>query len=342
MISAAMSPNRSDLSPRAGMSKEVPLDASLKEAVQLCHESLQTDFAGFAERLHLSHKKPEDWFRLLRGLPEGPNLETLKNIRAAAEAGQEGCAPDAVARFALLQAILAAAPMIPALPVHIGVKRRFGSLFKLVARPGRSWPGKPLLDRFTDDNWPFLEMAGIVTLQRFPAGQHDWVVSGFRRSWLLRIPPLALPRLLHEVAFGLGGFRPLVRIHINRWRPNPLLLLPSEAARSYYRIARSIEMQPEIRGLIGLSWFYSKTVGEVSPHLSWLRDFFVENGGTVIEAEPAAPDSGVMIGSAKRRQTFTPGGIWPRNTFVLWRREDMLAWARNHPELAGEDRGTGD
>ncbi|MBY0430367.1 MAG: hypothetical protein K2Q10_04155, partial [Rhodospirillales bacterium] len=307
----------------------VALDARLAEVTALCLDTLASEFAGFTERVPSPCHTPEQWFAELRKAPSSKvAVEILARMRDTAAAPGMPRPFGGAVRHALLQAMLAALPRVPALPVEPFVKHLCCDMFTLIARPKPQWE-----DHFHETHWRFVELVKLVTLRRLPAGQHDWVIDGLPRSWLLGIPLPKWPGLLWEVAQGFGAFSPLAAIHHNPWRANPLIL-GSEANRSVWLIAKSLQRQPEVRGLIGRSWFYSSVVSEVSPHLAWLRGFFVENGAYVVEMEEAKPNAGFLIGSTRRRKLYEEGKFRPRVTLVLWRRADMLAWADAHPEFA--------
>ncbi len=106
--------------------------------------------------------------------------------------------------------------------------------------------------------------------------------------------------------------------------------------RSLHRLARSMELQPHVRGIQGISWLHSKSVADVSPHLAWAREFFVENGALAAEMEVAHPGMGFLVGSAQRQRLFHAGRFKPRVGLLLWKRDDVLAWARRHPEFADD------
>lgn len=298
---------------------DVELRARVEGTAALCHDALR-EF----DDLRLPE---QDWCHLLDDYPSHfDRVAQLRELRARTNA-----APGRFERFVLIQAALAALPRLVEAPVHRSVKLLGCTMFGHLARPRPQWQD------FYTHRWRFQEMTQFVTLRRFAAGQHDWELAGLPRSWLLKTDPLALPGLLKAIGLQLGGFAPLAKLHLSLWRPNPLMVLEGEARRSYWRIARSLELWPEIRGLMASSWFYHRDVGKVSPHLAWLRAFFVENGATVAEMEAPGDDLGFLVGSARRRQAFRSGSFRPRVTLVLWSRGDMLAWARRQPDLEGRE-----
>ena len=124
---------------------------------------------------------------------------------------------------------------------------------------------------------------------------------------------------------------------MNNGRANQLFLQQQEMYRSLWRMAKTLEIDPNIRGLSGASWFLSADVASFFPHLAWMRAMFAEEGAYLIDLEPARDDSGLKMGSAKRRDLYAQGQFSPRRTMVLWPRNDLLAWAAQHPEYADED-----
>lgn len=276
---------------------------------------------------------PKEWFTLVHGLTD--RQACIKGI-ARLKDGDAAWPPGALERLALLQSALAAIPLIEALPVDESVKHLCASTFSQLATLPTAWDGQ-----FEASTTNFWEMAMLVTLRRYPAGELVFNKTRLPSSWLLKVHPADLPRLMHGLATRIGGIGPFLSPHLNYWRANRLQLNKTENDRSLWRIARSAARQPSIKGLMADAWFYSAEVGEAFPHLAWLRAFFVEHGAIIVDMELAQADSGVLVGSARRRQLYSEGRFRPRRTLVLWPRADMLAWAERHPEL-GEDAQAAD
>jgi hypothetical protein len=178
----------------------------------------------------------------------------------------------------------------------------------------------------------FVGLSKIASLRRFPAGQFDWEPSGLPRSWLHRVrPPQMLAHVLRLV-WQWRGFSPAYFVHMTVTRPVPALL-EREAEKSYYRMAKSMELQPEVNGLIASSWLHSPDTFRVTPHLAWLNRVFLENGAVVSTMGPASPDCGVLHRSPERKKAFDEGSFAPTVGLIIWPRRDMLAWAARHPEL---------
>ncbi len=199
--------------------------------------------------------------------------------------------------------------------------------FRFFAEPGSEW-----LFQFDPSRYPVRAYCGIALLERFPAGQMSWEVSGFPRSWLLRARPRHLPILLYRTMFGLKGFKPTFCTHISIVRSKVPALIEKASMISYWRLAQALALQPEIRGIATSSWLYAPEMQEISPHLAWIRRLIVENGGAVADIGEAPPDSGFLEGSSVRRSLYESGRFKPREYAAVWPRGAVLRWAARHPE----------
>jgi hypothetical protein len=179
----------------------------------------------------------------------------------------------------------------------------------------------------------FIAMAKLVTLRRFPAGQLHFEPSGIPLSWLVHLGPRRLTKLLLFLGRYVRGRRPFFFHHIAWRRKNRLLLLESEQNRSYFRIAQSLALHPEVKGLLTASWLHAPDTYRVSPHLAWLNRPFLEHGGLVVIIGSASESSGVFTAGSERRRLYDEGLFWPTEAMAIWPRAAMLDWASKHPEL---------
>jgi hypothetical protein len=169
------------------------------------------------------------------------------------------------------------------------------------------------------------EFAAITELRRFVGGQLHWDVGGVPKSFLLKMTWRDALRAIAWVRRA-GGWYPWFDMHLpSRGAP---FLIPAEYRRSYLRMAACMELQPEIRGAVGGSWLHAEETMEITPHLRWLNDLFLENGGLLLHLGPASIDSGFLVGSKKRQELYEAGKYRPRNAVFLWPREALLEWAR--------------
>ncbi len=226
----------------------------------------------------------------------------------------------------LLAASLHTIAQLAALPVSSAVKDLFLDEFLFYAAPPAAWR-----KRFLFSDVRFQEMGRIATLQRFPAGQYHWELAAFPRSWLPKVAQKW--SAVRGALLPMRGFGPLFELHVNERRKNRLVLLENETSLSCYRAARSLELQPGIKGIMTASWLYCESTGVVTPHLAWMRRLFVDAGATIVDLGDAPADSGFLIGSAERRKLYEEGRYRPKLSCVLWPRERVLRWAGEHPEF---------
>jgi hypothetical protein len=257
------------------------------------------------------------------------DLSEIRQLRSYVE--ERGLVTNnfAVERLCLLHAAREHLPRLEMLPVTDSVKQLFLREFAFFAAP--SPRDLPMLD--STKTW-FSAWCRLAFLKRFPAGEYHWEESGFPRSWLAQMPARDAPRVLAYLALEMKGFRPCVETHLNPRRPNRFFLIERETYRSYYRLARSIEKQPRIRGIANFSWLYDSSTIDHMPHLSWLIRLFTHNGGvsTSLGQLEGDPDT---FGANKRLTELYQEGSWrPQMGCVLWSRDAMIRWADGHKEYA--------
>lgn len=273
---------------RPGAASPSSAAVELSAAEEACREALKSpELCKLDEQLR---GRGLDVSRILERVDVPP--ESSRHVLQLAQS--LGCNQVDLARCLLVRAALAALPRLPAWRVFESVKRMWAEDVRYYCRPAGN------LSVFSPENIRFREMAKIVTLRRGPAGQFHWEAGGVPRSWVVQTTPRRWPALL-KTLWRLHGFGPLVETHINARRKNRPILTEAEGIRSYYRIARSVELQPEINGLVAFSWLYCAETARVTPHLAWLRQFFEQRGAFIESVGEAPPDSGFLVGSEERR-----------------------------------------
>jgi hypothetical protein len=302
----------------------------IKQAREACEEALREPALRSVERgLEQNHVNLGQLLVLVQGVSELASTQReLEALKMRLIESTRDLDETAVARYALIQAARLSLDKLHNAPLYRTVQALICKKIHLFANPDDGW-----LPQFRIGSASFIAMCKIATLRRFPAGQLDWEVSGLPRSWILRVRPKNLPRLLQYVTTRFGGFGPAFFSHVALHKSDSLLLMEREMGRSYYRMAKCLEIQPSIRGFLTSSWFYSEETFRVSPHLNWLTRVFQENGGIVLDMGPAPLDSGVFTRSPERRTLYESGQFKPTNALVLWGRNEMIKWSSNHPEF---------
>jgi hypothetical protein len=253
-------------------------------------------------------------------------LATQLGQAPAPEEEEPGSRTFALPRVLLASVALQNLDRVEGMPLGTSVKAMLCDYCKFFVSPP---PGEVQL--FNPSQYSFLALAKIALLERFPAGQWDWEISGFPRSWLWQIPLSSLPRVAYFLARKMKGFAPCIAPHMAFRRKSPLTG-GQEMEKTYYRMAISAEQQPEIRGLIASSWFLSPDTFKVSPHLAVLVQPALESGGLVTTCGKSR-DDGFMVGSETRRKLYESGDFKPTQGLLLWSRDQMIQWAHSHPEF---------
>ncbi len=293
-------------------------------ASEACRNNLSVSpFPEVLARLG-KNAKPAAAFQFLSQVTVDPSsAEAVGHLRDEVLIGQE---ENPVERALLMLASEHATKQVAALPVSDRMKELFAEEFDSFANPPAA-----RVSQFRFDHVRYREMARIVTLRRFPAGQFHWELAGFPRSWVTKTPTVF--SLLRHIATKMGGFSPLFELHLNDRRKNKLMLLEKESNFTYYRAARSLEKQPAIKGVMSASWFFCKETAETTPRLGWLREVPLSGGAKIFDLGPAPSDSGFLIGSEERRSLYEQGSYKPQVSCFLWSRADLIAWANAHPEF---------
>lgn len=230
-------------------------------------------------------------------------------------------------RAMLVDACAASLPKLRDLPVSPAVCEFMCQEFQAYAQPPEGWLG-----HFNPESYSYRAYCAQALLERFVAGQLSWEMAGIPRSWLPKMPLRDLGRVLRMIGIELHGFAPMVATHLTVRRVGLIVQLEKEWMKSYYRVAKSIQLQPEIKGLATVSWLFCEETARVTPHLAWTRKFFLENGAVLADLGKADPNTGFLTGSSVRQKLYAEGKYQPQETAVIWPRAAMLRWADSFPD----------
>lgn len=268
---------------------------------------------------------------LVQGVTEKPKSQlAVQRLRDQVRACGFTKAGDAFERAFLACAAPETFPRIETLSVYEPVKSLMRTEFEYYTSPP-----KPGSEPIAIGTHAFAVACKTIALSRFPAGPLDWEISGFPRSWFLKIKPGDLPRVLTFLLYRVRGLAPLFFIHVARSPKKRSLVIEKEVLRSYYRIARSLELQPKVKGILASAWFHDPAALEHYPHLEWLNRPYSEAKGLIVMGGPAPADSGFMDGNEERKERYLKGEIRFRMGIALWPRAAAIQWSNDHPEFAG-------
>lgn len=237
------------------------------------------------------------------------------------EVGLDG---DEMERLLFWHAARQALPRVPSLPVDESVRGRLDQDLRQLHTMNVSMAA---------GSYHFNRAAKIATLRRFPAGPMEWELSGIPRSFFLQAAFPANLRFLAFVIFHLRGRAPCFFMHVAPAPRNRALSVPKEVLRAYYRMGRSLQLQPDVRALLGHAWFHDPAAVRDYPHLEVLNRPYIDHGGLITLLEPAPPSSGVLEGNAQRRADYLTGKVQYKYGFAIWPRDAAIRWVDAHPEL---------
>lgn len=310
------------------------METLIDQARRCCQDALSTDATHATVRaLALEGVTPTSAVKFIATVTENPVTHTLLHQWKRTLA-RLGASPDTgeVERVLLIQSALASLRHLPMLPVSDDVKRLTCDEFCFFASDHAT------LAQFDADGSRFVGMCKTASLRRFRAGLFDWEVSGVSRSDVAAVSVRHLPWTLAFLYRRMHGLGPVFFSHLGPKRESRSLR-EDEANRSYHRMAKSMELQPAIKGFAACSWFRSPETHRVSPHLAWVSQVIRDHGGLVVESGPVQPDCGVFSRSETRQRLYDAGKFKPTRGLVLWPRDAMIGWATAHPEWAGREQG---
>jgi hypothetical protein len=106
--------------------------------------------------------------------------------------------------------------------------------------------------------------------------------------------------------------------------------------KAWAAAAAILRRRPELRGMIGSSWFYDPPLEVISPRLAYLRLNPTRNGAFMIHQGPGEIHTQRAAASpGSRRALIEAGEYTPRCWLVVWPRAALLRWADGR-EVAAE------
>lgn len=101
--------------------------------------------------------------------------------------------------------------------------------------------------------------------------------------------------------------------------------------RYYLQIAELLITKKEIRGLAGTSWFYDPQLVDISPRLAYLQQRQLERGAFLMRHRSTEADIQFATqASSTRKRLFDEGKYIPVSHSLIWGRNEILNWAKNH------------
>jgi hypothetical protein len=99
-------------------------------------------------------------------------------------------------------------------------------------------------------------------------------------------------------------------------------------------MARSLMLQPEMKGILCSAWFHDPAALRDAPHLAALNEPYLQYGGRILTSVgEAKEDSGFLKFNPERRKLYEEGKLRIDLTLAMWPRAAAIRWAEQHPEL---------
>jgi hypothetical protein len=103
---------------------------------------------------------------------------------------------------------------------------------------------------------------------------------------------------------------------------------PQGWTASFARIAELLALNPSVRGVAGVAWFYDPELARVSPHLSYIGETLLRNGAFRIKMKAQDHDiTNALARSLSRKRLHERGEYSPACYLVGWPRRPLLEWA---------------
>ena len=107
---------------------------------------------------------------------------------------------------------------------------------------------------------------------------------------------------------------------------------PSGWTACFTRIAETLALNPTVRGVTGISWFYDPKVAEIRPKLAYVQVTQTQSGAFLANMGTDAHHiENATVRSAVRLRLYNEGQYLPTCYLLAWPREALLDWAQRLP-----------
>jgi hypothetical protein len=98
--------------------------------------------------------------------------------------------------------------------------------------------------------------------------------------------------------------------------------------RYYLRVADLLRARQNVRGLVGTCWFHDPELLTISPRLFYLSKTLEERGAFLMRHRSTAFDIEMATKACPvRRRLYKEKKYFPTSYSMVWRRDELLAWA---------------
>jgi hypothetical protein len=187
-------------------------------------------------------------------------------------------------------------------------------------------------DFYNHRNDLFLKDLAVCSLRLIPVGG-SWLteVSGIGRRFLVSGGARQFVDASLFALFKARGLKPYYQIHMDiRCLEG---FSPRGRDQCYLGIAELLKLNPRIKGMYAVSWFYDPKLEKISPNLLYLRKEPEQNGARFFQIGTSATDIKFATAkSATRRKLYNEGKYLPTSYLLIWPRKELLSWADKRTE----------
>lgn len=200
--------------------------------------------------------------------------------------------------------------------VNTLIKEDFARIIKFTA--------KKKDDFLTIKNPIFLSYLEELCFARYPLGNQSVTVTGFSRKLVLKQKPIDIIKFI-LISCHLPGNSPLFELHFN---PHRMRQFNHKGWLDVFRLGgEMLKSRPEIKGIMGASWFFDPSLEKISPELNYLRDMISEIGGMFFFEGQTEQDKENSFSMSKvRKEAFEKGIYTPSSYIVIIPRKSLLSW----------------
>ena len=198
----------------------------------------------------------------------------------------------------------------------------FQSTIEAINRPKRNY--------YRHKQDAYLKDLAVCRMKLWPCGvELVDECSGFPRSLLLRGGP---GQMIKGSAFFLlraNGFSPFFESHFD---PRFIKDFTAEGYdRLYLAVAELLAVNPQIKGMIGSSWWHDPALETISPELWFLTKTPLLGGARLFRVgeNPVATQDATRF-SVARDRLHREGRYNPEVFMLVWLRDDLIGWTEKH------------
>jgi hypothetical protein len=93
-------------------------------------------------------------------------------------------------------------------------------------------------------------------------------------------------------------------------------------------MAEMLALNPQVRGIAGVSWFYDPCVAIISPHLAYIQTPINHGAFLAKMGSDAHHVANATIRSSVRQKLYREGKYLPTCYLLAWPRNALIEWAR--------------